>query len=189
MKVDFPEITENLSLNFLNTRIVRNGKTIELIRTPKDFLDWIDKELSDEKYKFQLEYLYPYFESIKQMTEIISFREHIYTEITNTLSGNNSFSNLQKWIETELKSQSFQVRISNNKRFIVPESKSFDGFKSLIFFHLSSLIEHNELKKISRCENKECVLLFINKTGRRKWCSMKICGNRSKVERYELKNK
>lgn len=189
MKNEFPKIAENLSLNFLNTRIVRNGGTIELINTPKDFFDWIINESTDEEYKFQLEYLFPYFESMTQITEILSFRDYIYNNILGTLNGENSFSDLQKWIEIELEPQAFQVKFLNNKRILVPKYKSFEGFKSLIFFHLSNLIENEELEKLSRCENEACVLLFINKTGRRKWCSMKICGNRSKVERYERKNK
>ncbi|WP_425203523.1 CGNR zinc finger domain-containing protein [Priestia megaterium] len=32
------------------------------------------------------------------------------------------------------------------------------------------------------------MLLFIDLTGRRKWCSMKICGNRKKVARFQHKN-
>ena len=189
MKNKFLNITENLSLNFLNTRIVRNGKTIELINTPEDFLDWIINELANEEYKFQLEYLYPYFKSIVSITEILTFREYIYIKIADTLNGNNSFLTLQKWIESELESQIFQVKFFNNKRLLVPKHKTFEGFKSLIFFHLSNLIENRELEKLSCCENKECILIFINKTGHRKWCSMKICGNRSKVKRYERKNK
>ncbi|HDR6823126.1 TPA: CGNR zinc finger domain-containing protein, partial [Bacillus thuringiensis] len=31
----------------------------------------------------------------------------------------------------------------------------------------------------------DCVLLFIDKSGKRKWCSMKICGNRKKVAKFQ----
>lgn len=189
MSNKFPKISENLSLNFLNTRVVRNGKTIELINTTNDFNAWVSSELVEKEHKFQLEYLFPYFDSITDISEVISFRDYVYTNINNTLTKKDSFHNLQKWIEKELESQSFFIKFSNNKKVLVPEHKNFEGFKSLIFFHLSTLIESKEIEKLSRCENPECILLFVNKTGRRKWCSMKICGNRSKVERYEQKHK
>ena len=189
MPNEFVMITENLSLDFLNTKIVRHGKTNELLNTSKDLYDWVAAESLEEKYKFQLEYLSPYFKSVTDISEVISFREYIFTKICNTLSGKNSFSHLQQWIEKELQALPFFVEFYGNKRVLVPTEKNFKGFKSLIFIHLSSLTQHKELDKLSRCENPECVLLFVNKTGRRKWCSMKICGNRSKVERYEQKHK
>ncbi|MGX6988867.1 CGNR zinc finger domain-containing protein [Leuconostoc fallax] len=30
--------------------------------------------------------------------------------------------------------------------------------------------------------NPKCVLLFVDESGRRKWCSIQICGNRHKVQ-------
>ena len=56
---------------------------------------------------------------------------------------------------------------------------------SLIAFDVLMLIEENKLRFLKRCSNPDCVLLFIDEGGRRKWCSMKICGNRKKVARFQ----
>jgi predicted RNA-binding Zn ribbon-like protein len=39
---------------------------------------------------------------------------------------------------------------------------------------------------VRRCEGEDCVLWFYDRTKghRRRWCSMEVCGNRSKVTRF-----
>ncbi len=44
----------------------------------------------------------------------------------------------------------------------------------------------NSAKRIRCCEHESCVLWFFDtsKAGRRRWCSMDRCGNRSKAKRH-----
>lgn len=189
MNNEFPKVTENLALNFLNTRIVRKGKVVELLNTPKDLQRWVTSESAEEKCALQLNYLTSFFETIRDMSEILAFRKLVYTQIDNTFEKNDSFISLKKWIKTELEKQAFLVKFSDTNKVFVPKQKNLEGFKTLIFLHLSELIETQQIEKLSHCENSDCVLLFINTSGRRKWCSMKICGNRNKVERFEKKHK
>ena len=37
---------------------------------------------------------------------------------------------------------------------------------------------------IRECANPACVLFFQDRTGRRRWCSMAVCGNRAKVAAF-----
>ena len=50
----------------------------------------------------------------------------------------------------------------------------------------AELIAEGAQKGLSRCSNKNCQLLFYDdsKFHRRKWCSMALCGNRSKVAAF-----
>jgi predicted RNA-binding Zn ribbon-like protein len=45
--------------------------------------------------------------------------------------------------------------------------------------------------KVRRCANDECVWLFLDdsKSGTRRWCDMKACGNRAKAHRHYVKLK
>jgi predicted RNA-binding Zn ribbon-like protein len=45
--------------------------------------------------------------------------------------------------------------------------------------------------KVRRCANDECVWLFLDdsKSGTRRWCDMKACGNRAKAHRHYAKQK
>jgi predicted RNA-binding Zn ribbon-like protein len=50
----------------------------------------------------------------------------------------------------------------------------------------SDLLCHTEFSLIKRCENSACVLYFYDttKNHKRRWCSMRICGNRMKVAAF-----
>ena len=67
----------------------------------------------------------------------------------------------------------------------VPVGTAENALISLVALDALKLISSEQLRYIHRCANPECILLFIDTRGRRKWCSMKICGNRSKVTRHQ----
>jgi predicted RNA-binding Zn ribbon-like protein len=39
---------------------------------------------------------------------------------------------------------------------------------------------------VKECDGHDCGWLFLDtsKAGRRRWCSMDVCGNRAKAQRY-----
>lgn len=39
------------------------------------------------------------------------------------------------------------------------------------------------LKRVTRCPGRDCGWLFLNTSGRRRWCSMSTCGSREKMRR------
>lgn len=46
------------------------------------------------------------------------------------------------------------------------------------------LITSGDVRDVSVCPGRGCGWLFTNPTGRRRWCSMAICGNRAKARRH-----
>jgi predicted RNA-binding Zn ribbon-like protein len=48
---------------------------------------------------------------------------------------------------------------------------------------IALLQDHNRLKRVSRCPGRGCGWLFLNISGRRRWCSMSTCGSREKMRR------
>jgi len=48
------------------------------------------------------------------------------------------------------------------------------------------LLTTDELAKVGRCADEECAWLFLDTTRSRsrRWCDMRICGNRNKVRRF-----
>jgi predicted RNA-binding Zn ribbon-like protein len=49
---------------------------------------------------------------------------------------------------------------------------------------LSALLEQHPRSAIRTCADPRCGWLFLDPTGRRRWCEMAVCGNRAKVRRY-----
>lgn len=53
----------------------------------------------------------------------------------------------------------------------------------------AKLIAQEDFSLVKHCEHKDCVLWFYDKTKahKRRWCSMKVCGNRHKVMKFRNK--
>lgn len=53
----------------------------------------------------------------------------------------------------------------------------------------AKLIAQGDFSLVKHCEHKDCVLWFYDKTKahKRRWCSMKVCGNRHKVMKFRKK--
>lgn len=47
------------------------------------------------------------------------------------------------------------------------------------------------INRIRKCEHPECRLYYVDtsKSGRRRWCSMELCGNRKKVAEFYARKK
>jgi predicted RNA-binding Zn ribbon-like protein len=48
---------------------------------------------------------------------------------------------------------------------------------------IALLQDPGRLKRVSRCPGRGCGWLFLNASGRRRWCSMSTCGSRDKMRR------
>jgi predicted RNA-binding Zn ribbon-like protein len=48
---------------------------------------------------------------------------------------------------------------------------------------IALLHDPSRLKRVSRCPGRGCGWLFLNASGRRRWCSMSTCGSREKMRR------
>jgi predicted RNA-binding Zn ribbon-like protein len=46
------------------------------------------------------------------------------------------------------------------------------------------LLAGADLGKVGRCPGRDCGWLFLDPRGRRRWCSMAVCGNRAKARRH-----
>ncbi len=70
---------------------------------------------------------------------------------------------------------------TNRDRTNVPDAP----FRKLASAALD-LVTSEEINKLSACSNPECRWLFLDgsKNNGRRWCDMKLCGNRIKARRY-----
>jgi predicted RNA-binding Zn ribbon-like protein len=49
---------------------------------------------------------------------------------------------------------------------------------------LHGLLEQHPRRAIRTCADERCGWLFLDPSGRRRWCEMAVCGNRAKARRY-----
>jgi predicted RNA-binding Zn ribbon-like protein len=54
---------------------------------------------------------------------------------------------------------------------------------------IALLWDAGRLERVSRCPGRDCGWLFLNLSGRRRWCSMSTCGSREKMRRLQQRRK
>jgi len=54
---------------------------------------------------------------------------------------------------------------------------------------IALLRDPSRLARVSRCPGRGCGWLFLNLSGRRRWCSMSTCGSREKMRRLHQRRK
>ena len=66
------------------------------------------------------------------------------------------------------------------------ETSQFDGVLWPIAHSAADLLTSDRLNKVKMCEAETCAWLFLDESRNRsrRWCDMKVCGNREKARRY-----
>jgi predicted RNA-binding Zn ribbon-like protein len=52
---------------------------------------------------------------------------------------------------------------------------------------IALLQDQSRLERVTRCPGRGCGWLFLNLSGRRRWCSMSTCGSREKMRRLHAR--
>lgn len=181
----FPLLSGNISLDLVNTEVVRWGQRYDLFLNDEDILDWLYVVKEDNSF-WNEQLFIKIKERLSQVTSnILEMRKVIRKEFEAIADQNNISNNFITFLEKKIEKAPFTYKLIEYKLFPLPIGEIEDVLLSLIAFDVLTLIEENKLTFLKRCSNPDCVLLFIDVSGRRKWCSMKICGNRKKVARFQ----
>ncbi|MFE4708061.1 CGNR zinc finger domain-containing protein [Peribacillus simplex] len=181
----FPLISGNLSLDLVNTELVSRGQRQDLLLSERDVLDWLavikgKNSFWDNQLALKIK------ERIQQVfVDILEMRTILRKQFEFIADGNMIPDEFIAFLEYKIEKSPFTYKLMDQKLVPIPVGEAEDILLSYIAFDTLSLIEENKLSSLKRCSNDDCVLLFIDESGRRKWCSMKICGNRKKVARFQ----
>ncbi|QYF81215.1 CGNR zinc finger domain-containing protein [Brevibacterium sp. PAMC21349] len=181
----FPLISGNLSLDIVNTELVSRGQRQDLLLSERDVLDWLtvikgNNSYLDNQFSSKIkERIQRVFASILEMRTILRKQFELIAD------GNPIPDEFIAYLEKKIEKSPFTYKLIDQKLVPIPVGEADDILQSYIAFDSLTLIEKNKLSSLKRCSNDACVLLFIDESGRRKWCSMKICGNRKKVARFQ----
>lgn len=181
----FPLLSGNISLDLVNTEVVRWGQKSDLLINNEDILDWIYVVNKDNLFWNEQLFIQA-TERLTQVTSnILELRNIIRKEFEAIADSRQISNDFIAFLEKKIEKAPFKYKLIENKLISFPIGEIEDILLSLIALDILTLIEENKLIFLKRCSNPECVLLFIDVSRRRKWCSMKICGNRKKVERFQ----
>ena len=176
-------------LDFINTKPVIDGQPVELLATFSDLLAWLrraqlltgdgttllDRERPGEgKARLILE-------------ETWAFRETLRGMVERMAAGRPVAQGAVEAINDRLRYRRGHPELIRGKdkfhRDFRMESEDVHQLLGLLAEAASDMLCNCELSLIRKCQNPACVLFFYDtsKNHARQWCSMSLCGNRSKV--------
>lgn len=182
----FPLLSGHLSLDLVNTEVVRRGKRHDLLLTDRNMLDWLnvireDHSVWDERLMQAKE------KAATVLHQLREFRTMLRNQFEQIADGQMIPITFITLLEQKVERAPFTYKLMEQTLIPIPIGEIEDVLISLIAFDALTLLAKHKLHHLKRCSNPDCVLLFIDESGRRKWCSMKICGNRKKAARFQLR--
>jgi predicted RNA-binding Zn ribbon-like protein len=193
----FSLIANNLFLDFVNTQKMRDASPLETLETFADFLAWsVAVELLEIE---QAKDLFEKFNDRKAagavLSEAVKFRDILRETAENIANGKEISETAAAAINAQLKKQSGFTELEKDEH----------GFEKRFRFDLrepSNLLQpiaesaadflcYANFELLRKCESSSCVLYFYDttKNHRRRWCSMKACGNQAKAAAFYRRKK
>jgi predicted RNA-binding Zn ribbon-like protein len=73
------------------------------------------------------------------------------------------------------------------RRWLIPESAGLYQPLFELAWAAGAFLDSADLRLVGRCPGTDCGWLFLDRRGRRRWCTMAVCGNRAKARRHTQK--
>ncbi|UOF89999.1 CGNR zinc finger domain-containing protein [Fodinisporobacter ferrooxydans] len=181
----FPLVSGHLSLDLINTEVVRRGVRHDLLVNSEDLTHWI--EAMEQAGSLFPDIFQEGYDSPEALYALRKMRDFLRKEFEKIADGYIATDRLRVHLEELVERAPFSYKVRDEALIPVPMGSPADSLISLVAFDALRLLATGDLLTLHRCANPDCVLMFMDFSGRRKWCSMKICGNRTKVARYQSK--
>ncbi len=183
-------VGNHISLDFVNTRPVMKGQPVELLPDRKALLRWfrVAALISEREMETFVRQWEKRVEAEACLDVLKTFRENVRATVLRLEAGEEpasqtvaEFNRLLHAHPMFLELRRTAGRLGRRKRF---ELRRPDDLIAPIVDAAAELLLELNPARLRKCES--CILHFYDtsKNGTRRWCSMQICGNRSKVAAY-----
>lgn len=188
-----------LCLDFANTRYWRGtGEPTETLASLDDVFTWMEKAGGlDATTVEDLKSRWPRGQGdAETFADVIALREALYRTFSSVARHedphtddltllNRALAAAPKRAELVSKEGTFLWRVEKLEATIA-------DLLTPVLWTAGDMIAEPRRDRVRLCANDKCVWLFLDdsKSGTRRWCDMKACGNRAKAHRhYEKKKK
>ncbi len=191
----FHLIGNNLSLDFVNTKIADGGKVFDLLSDFRDLAAWaIATKMAEESEADSLIVSWTKTGS-KSMHKAVKLRTTLHGLFSALIQGDPIRESEIDEINKILAQQSGYSELETSDAGFEKHFRSdfHDPMQLLVSIAASAadLFCYGRLDLIKKCEADNCVLYFYDTTKNhsRRWCSMEHCGNRAKANTFYKRKK
>lgn len=182
--IKFPLLSGDIAIDLVNTEVISHGQRHDLLAERKHLIAWMNiLAEADIIYHEQLQAPIEQW-AAEALPSLRSLRSYLRQQFERMADGLQAAPNWITQLEAIIKHAPIAYQWRNERLLPIPVGNPQDALLSLVALNTLQLLANSQLQYLHRCGNPECVLLFIDSNRRRKWCSMKICGNRIKVTRH-----
>lgn len=175
-KADFLFIGGRLALDFVNTEVIIDGQLVDLLDDHLALYAWaqaaglpVSKPEAPEAADDAMRDLRRHARRLCQA--------HLDGQPADALD----IQGLNAFLETPRVAPAIVLREEGYGR--AEPNLDHRGILRAVADDVADLLCGDALTRLRGCDHEACVLLFVDRSrrGSRRWCSMKICGNRAKV--------
>lgn len=181
-------------INLVNTSFISNKQMVDILLDPSKTIQWMrENNLLRESDALALEnekdLLVPIIDELQSLRH---FCKVILSDLKQ--QGELSLNTIEhlKMLVQQIK-VSLTIVPKHEKLKLVSEGiTARDHVQYNIVYSIINTLDSISINRIRKCEHQDCILYFVDtsKSGKRRWCSMELCGNRQKAaDFYARKNK
>ncbi|XOK62194.1 CGNR zinc finger domain-containing protein [Paenibacillus elgii] len=187
MTATFVFFSGNPSLDLINTEEMRRGKRFDSLSSQDDLIHWFQTLVSMGAFSPE-----QFGDLTEQPNESVlpvlkQFRAILRELLEKAAESRTPPLDLVEKVEDTIKNAPLSYKYQEDRLIPVPLGPFQSSLLSLIALDALDICTSGKLQGLHRCENPKCIWLYLDFTGKRKWCSMKLCGNRMKASRFKLK--
>jgi predicted RNA-binding Zn ribbon-like protein len=188
-------VGNHLALDLLNTRIIPDQSSVELLPDTAALEKWlIAAELvSSAKGKRLLRRWRDSVEAQRFLEELRKFRERLRAVVIQQEAGTAISTRFLAELNRLLEKYPTRIALSaagrKLQREVVFEPSTPQEVWAPIAAATADLLTEADTSRVRKCES--CIMHFydVSKKSSRRWCSMDICGNRVKVAAYQQRRR
>ncbi|MFT5705955.1 MAG: putative RNA-binding Zn ribbon-like protein [Oceanospirillaceae bacterium] len=179
-KPNFYFVANNLAIDFVNTTIQKHLAAYELINNPTEFLFWAadaGAKLQANQPAFEMQSIYHLRQALKALFEAkiqgINFPDQALVTLNQHL------------IDAPVQQKLLQVGQEVSLQPVNSEL-TISKFLGEIAHQAAKILISAHKQPIKSCASEKCILMFLDtsRSKKRRWCSMDLCGNRSKAAAF-----
>src|SRR5262249_27801718 len=175
-------------LDFINTQFVLNGQPVDLLATFSDLVTWlvqVDLLSGEEGKKIERQWgKQVEGGTLEQARAVrVTLREMVKRIVAGRPVPQAAMEAINGKLRFRIGHSQLVRRNGEFERRYLSDSQDANQLLGLLAEAATNLLCTCDLSLIKKCQNPLCVLFFYDTTKNhaRHWCSMTLCGNRSKV--------
>lgn len=179
-------------INLVNTKYISNKQVVDVLLDPSRTFQWMkENNLLRESDTVALENEDLLVSLIDELHSLRHFCKVILSDLKQ--QGKLSLDTIEQLNRLAQQAKvSLTIVPKHEKIKLVTEGITVrDHVLYNIVFSIINTLDNNSIDRIRECEHQECILYFVDtsKSGKRRWCSMELCGNRQKAAEFYARKK